>query len=121
MLPKNYHRDWQRNKAKENPSWYQERKENRTQKRRDKKKQWVNVFGSKCSKCGGEFPDCVFDFHHTHHEEKEIKPSLLFMLSDERIKEELSKCVMLCANCHRIVHSEDNYIAHTKREFKNKE
>ena len=63
---------------------------------------------------GGHFEICGYsrcpealEFHHLDHTEKD------FGISDkghtrswERIKTELEKCQLLCANCHREVHSE---------------
>ena len=85
------------------------------QRRRENKQKWVAEFGGVCKKCKQTFPDCVFEFHHLDHTEKEYNPSHLFHLSDSTIKKELSKCEMLCANCHRLVHEELKYDAHSKR------
>lgn len=115
-LPPNYHRDWQRNKAASDPEWYEQRKLNRTNLRRDKKSFWVSKFGGKCNRCGGVFPDYVFEFHHLNSDEKEKTPSQLLMLSDEKIEKELSKCILVCSNCHKIIHHEDGYKSHDKRK-----
>lgn len=77
----------------------------RTLKRRAKKAYWVTVFGSTCHDCNKSYPDCVYEFHHLDPTTKDRTPALLFMLSDKRIKDELDKCIMLCANCHRIRHA----------------
>lgn len=116
VLPKNYHRDWQRNKAKKDPEWYNQRKAQRTEQRRKKKSEWVKKFGGVCSKCNLEWPDYVFEFHHLDANLKEKNPSQIFMLSDDNIEKELSKCIMVCSNCHRIIHNEDGYSAHEKRK-----
>lgn len=115
-LPENYHRDWQRNKAKEDPEWYEARKKKRTETRREKKTEWVKKFGSVCNRCKQSFPDYIFEFHHTDPETKETTPSQLFMFSDTKIAEELSKCIMVCSNCHKTIHHEDNYKAHYLRK-----
>jgi hypothetical protein len=115
-LPPNYHRDWQRNKAMLDPDWYEQRKASRTDLRRTKKSFWVSKFGGKCNKCNGEFPDYVFEFHHLNPDEKEKTPAQLFMLSDDNIEKELSKCILVCSNCHKIIHHEDGYKAHEKRK-----
>lgn len=35
---------------------------------RERKRQWkidaIALKGGKCERCGGEFPPCVYDFHH---------------------------------------------------------
>lgn len=114
-LPPNYHRDWQRAKAKNDPEWYEQRKLKRTKLRREKKSFWVKQFGGVCGKCNLEWPDYVFEFHHTDPNKKEYTPSKLFMLSDDNIEKELQKCIMVCSNCHKIIHHEDGYKAHQKR------
>ena len=47
---------------------------------------------------------------------KEYSPAQLFMLSDEKINAELEKCILVCSNCHKLIHHEDNYKAHDKRK-----
>lgn len=62
-----------------------------------------------CMDCGGEFPEYCMDFHHL---DEETKPgvgnkSIKHYLKDysrKVIDEELAKCVLVCANCHRIRH-----------------
>lgn len=64
----------------------------------------IKALGGFCQKCGGTFHRSVFDFHHI--EGKDGNPSYLITNSSfEKIAQELSKCVLLCANCHRIEHS----------------
>jgi hypothetical protein len=63
----------------------------------------VASLGGKCADCGGVFHPSAFDFHHLHG--KDADPSrLLAGGSAAAIAAELSKCVLLCANCHRIRH-----------------
>ena len=64
----------------------------------------VDAMGGCCQKCGGVFPSAVFDFHHVG--EKEADPShLISNASVERIAQEIERCTLLCANCHRIEHA----------------
>lgn len=68
----------------------------------------IEYKGSKCQKCG--YNRCVdaFDFHHLDPNEKEFSPSRYgHCRSWERVKKELDKCILLCANCHRETHSKD--------------
>lgn len=70
------------------------------------KRFWVEQFGEKCYRCSGSFPDAVYDFHHKNPAEKKHGiNTLIKSKNSEIIVEEMKKCVMLCANCHRIVHA----------------
>ncbi len=109
------HEHWERNKL--DPEWLAKRSEYASNRRRYKKSQAVQRFGSLCAHCGGNYPDCVFEFHHRNHDEKDVTPAKLFMLKDDTINNELDKCIMLCANCHRIQHLRDEYNAHSKRNL----
>jgi hypothetical protein len=63
-----------------------------------------------CYDCGGRFPLVCMDLHHIDESIKgkfygsSIKNTLKDR-SRKRIDEELDKCVVLCANCHRVRHS----------------
>jgi hypothetical protein len=94
----NYH------KRKSDSSWYLEYKEKRVQQARERKQKAVKLMGNKCYDCGNSYPDCVYDFHHLDPNEKDLNPSAAIKRTEERMMEELKKCVMLCANCHRIRH-----------------
>jgi hypothetical protein len=66
----------------------------------------ISVLGPNCSRCGGSFHRSVFDFHHVG--EKSSSPSsILTNKSLEYLAEELSRCVLLCANCHRLEHHDE--------------
>lgn len=76
---------------------------------RERKKKYIQLLGGECELCGVKFNGSnysIFDFHHIDPSSKEYVWSKLRLLSDDKIKEELSKCVLLCSNCHRLVHSE---------------
>lgn len=78
-----------------------------TQKRRDKIKQMAIYYkGNKCSLCG--YDKCIdaLDFHHLNPEEKEFGIAEKgYTKSWETIKQELDKCILVCSNCHRELHS----------------
>ena len=58
--------------------------------------------------CKGMFPACCYDFHHRTPNEKDFEISQrLYILSFEELTAEADKCDLLCANCHRIIQSED--------------
>jgi hypothetical protein len=53
--------------------------------------------------CGNSFPSCVMEFDHVRGD-KVIGVGLLagYGVSIEAIQEEIAKCDLVCANCHRI-------------------
>ena len=59
-----------------------------------------------CCKCGFANPLCI-DFHHVDRSQKEndIPKMIRRGTRWETILGEISKCVPLCANCHRIFHA----------------
>ena len=74
--------------------------------RRRMKARAVAELGGRCLACGFLGPNAVFDFHHRDPRLKS------FGISENgiprpwtKIRNELAKCVMLCANCHREVHA----------------
>ena len=68
--------------------------------------------GGKCMKCGySKYPE-VLEFHHKDSEQKDFNVSRKgHCRSWERVKKEIEKCVLLCANCHRELHVEQKLAA----------
>lgn len=58
-----------------------------------------------CARCGERHPACL-DFHHRDRTTKDLTLSQMCAraASDRRIQEEIQKCDLLCANCHRKLH-----------------
>ena len=64
----------------------------------------IEYKGGKCQVCGYKKYQGALDLHHLDRKQK------AFSFSDkghsrswERVKKELDKCVLVCANCHREV------------------
>ena len=74
-----------------------------------KKKEFTESLKECCIKCGEERP-YVLDFHHKDKNEKEFTIGKMKKGSLELLKNEIKKCVVLCANCHREFH----YLAREK-------
>lgn len=75
-------------------------------KRREVMKQKSVVYkGGKCVKCG--YNKCIqaLEFHHIDSNNKSFSISGNYNISWERIKNELNKCILICANCHRELHA----------------
>lgn len=63
----------------------------------------IEVMGGVCAICKKKYHAAVFDFHHLG--EKTESPSFMFASSSlESIAKELEGCMLLCANCHRMLH-----------------
>lgn len=79
-----------------------------TQKRRDKVKYMSVAYkGGKCQCCG--YNKCIgaLEFHHVDPTQKDFGISSKgYTRSWDKVKEEIGKCVLVCANCHREIHSE---------------
>lgn len=56
-----------------------------------------------CKECG-ESKWYVLDFHHIKDKDTEVSTLVRNQASIERIKNEIRKCEVLCANCHREKH-----------------
>lgn len=58
--------------------------------------------GLKCQRCKETDSRCL-DFHHLDSSDKlgDIAFMIHFGYSKERILKEISKCIVLCSNCHR--------------------
>lgn len=61
----------------------------------------VDLLGGKCNICKLSFNS--YDFHHLDPKTKDVKVSKIGSLA--RAIKEASKCILLCANCHREVHA----------------
>lgn len=71
--------------------------------------QGIKMLGGKCSRCG--YDRCVdaLEFHHVNPAEKEFKLGSGNTMSWQEYKRELSKCILVCSNCHKEIHSEIGY------------
>ena len=69
------------------------------------KKQCIEYLGGKCENCGYDKCTAALDFHHKDMNEKEFNISGGSLKSFEKLKPELDKCILLCANCHREIHN----------------
>ena len=67
----------------------------------------IEHLGGKCIVCGYSKYEGALEFHHLDDNSKDFGLSSKGMTrSWERIKKELDKCILVCANCHREIHSQ---------------
>lgn len=65
------------------------------------KRQFVDLAGGCCQRCGYDEFLSGLEFHHIDRSEKKHNPVLLVYRNNfERSYEELDKCCLLCRNCH---------------------
>lgn len=71
---------------------------------RDHLRSWLQEYkrGEKCFFCGESEP-VALDFHHKKASDKTGK--IASMKNYKDITEEIKKCVVVCANCHRKLHA----------------
>ena len=71
-----------------------------------RKKDLISIFGSKCCICGFDSFQEGLDFHHVNPEEKSFSfgPQAPTKALEKQL-EELRKCILVCANCHRGIHA----------------
>lgn len=78
---------------------YKEDKERRAAARR-----WVQNYKTKhstCVDCNIKYPHYILDFDHVKGKSFGISRALQLGTSLDKIKEEVKKCEVVCANCHR--------------------
>jgi hypothetical protein len=67
-----------------------------------------------CADCGRHFPTCVMDFDHVRGEKKfKVAEAVqrAYGLNFDRLRAEIAKCDVVCANCHRIRTASRGYAA----------
>jgi predicted HNH restriction endonuclease len=72
--------------------------------KRSRKLQAIEYLGGVCLDCKQQFHPSVYEFHHRDPLLKDRDPSKTLGLSEAKMKSELDKCDLLCANCHRMRH-----------------
>lgn len=73
---------------------------------RKRKLDLISVLGNRCCLCGFDLYPEALDFHHVNPEDKEygIGSSNAATKALSKQLQELKKCVLVCANCHRGIH-----------------
>jgi hypothetical protein len=76
-------------------------------------KEWLNQIKTKCEICG-ESRSWVLDFHHLDPSKKTITISQYVSsgtvgleTKKKKVLKELENCILVCANCHRDIHYQE--------------
>lgn len=81
------------------------------------------VLGDKCAKCGYNTCEAALEVHHLIPElKKHTFGDLIGNISWQEVDQEIQTCVLLCANCHREIHSSlfeigSSYDLHKSKEM----
>jgi hypothetical protein len=76
-----------------------------TRRRKRLKQMAISLKGGKCQFCGYNKYNGALDFHHIDESTKKFNLSTRGLTrSWKKIKDELQKCILVCANCHREIH-----------------
>jgi hypothetical protein len=78
----------------------------KAKKLKEESRSWYNEYKNtlKCSTCPENHPACL-DFHHRDSKTKLGNVSSMVYNSKKMLLEEIKKCDVICANCHRKKHS----------------
>jgi hypothetical protein len=92
-------------------AWLKKRKHKRVNKKHKARRRnvvWLANYKITCSclQCGESHPACL-EFHHRDPNKKKmtISGAVRRGWSLKRLKREIEKCDVLCANCHRKIHN----------------
>src|SRR5262252_1068828 len=98
-----YQRAWYARNKQKQLAWNRDRKE--------KMKLWWQELKSSlhCARCPENHP-AALDFHHQNQSQKDrdLGNCVGRGWSKERILDEVAKCTVLCSNCHRKLHWEED-------------
>lgn len=72
--------------------------------RRDKIIQLKIEMGGKCCECGYDANYASLDFHHKEPKTKLFNVNSSAQCTIQQLKEEATKCILLCRNCHTAYH-----------------
>ena len=107
-----YQKEWYQSHKEE----HRERAKKSNKKRRDEFAIFIREYKSKtpCVDCGHIFHFAAVDFDHVTGTKK-FEISRGAWLSSDQLLEEMAKCVLRCANCHRIKTYNNRLIAQMDR------
>ena len=105
---KKYYKE-NKNKAKQYYTENKEKYRDRNTQIRQRNKQFLDEYKLQkgCKNCGFNSHACSLDFHHIDDKTENVSRLSKNCNSIKKLTEEVNKCIILCANCHRIKHYGD--------------
>ena len=64
--------------------------------------------GKSCLQCGFDDPRAL-EFHHRKGEVKRFRIGSASQYGKKTVKDEIAKCDLICANCHRLAHATEYF------------
>ena len=111
------------NQRKHSLAYYRKNKPAQLLRNKNKKQQirdYISMYKEfhGCMDCGGKFPSYVLDLDHRDPKEKKFTPSRLARNNSwQQMIDELEKCDVVCANCHRVrTHNGGHYSFRKEKE-----
>jgi hypothetical protein len=99
---------WRENMSEENKEKIRAYNREYDKQRKAQRKMYVDKIKEHygCMLCDGEYPAVVLDMHHLDPSTKESNIASLTLkgAAMDKLRAEVSKCIVLCANCHRLHH-----------------
>lgn len=91
-----------------NPNYYKKQQERAW----SRKLELIKIMGGKCSRCGYDKNIAALEFHHINPDDKffQLDARHLSNTNMEKIMDEVKKCILLCANCHREEHNPEQSV-----------
>lgn len=86
-----------------------------------RKVELIEMMGGCCENCGYNKNVSAFDFHHIDPTQKDYQLDMRTLSNNrmDKLLTEVKKCKLLCANCHRELHSPDLDLTLVKELIKN--
>jgi hypothetical protein len=88
--------------------WESERRKREGNTQVKRKKEYLNELKSvPCSVCGNQYHPVLMDLHHLDESQKKFSPSNgVHKYGWDALREEVKKCIVVCSNCHRLIHND---------------
>jgi len=79
-------------------------------RKKQEKKDFIKEYKKhlECEICGETHPACL-EFHHTEQKSFNISSAVRSSSNLDEIKDEIKKCKVLCSNCHKKMHYDENH------------
>jgi hypothetical protein len=107
---KAYHKAYVAEWYKRNKATVQARSKESNKRYKDRNRDNLRELKSKgsCFDCGNSYHFAAMDYHHLDGDKEDnVYTMANNSLAWKTILEEIEKCVLLCSNCHRIRHFEE--------------